>query len=413
MKNNLSDLPLNDWLSIQIPFRKEWVNGPKSQMYNKDPFDNKGNFSVSPHLLPVNKGAKRLELDETGRLVPEEIYCTWESIASDFSGMAIKVFPEGNQHQNWPYAVAKCSLPKLLQGHNVYGLCDIEKAFSNMIFLFSTAYPDLFSKWHERGPMLDIIDNVRLEALDLTKSIIVPNKQHRLALIDYMKSISKGQTKTQGEAYETTAYFGSKNSRLKKIKIYLKGPEVERENKDRKRRKKPLILDNEVKLAENMVRIESRLMREWFDRRRIPTNLKKLIKRIEQQPDLLNDCYKESISDLMKSMEGDAMTILNDDQVLQKLHCEYKEIRGKANRAFGVYQAIKGVGLDRYKKQLPRNTFYTHINMLKQAGFSHADLCNLHKPNNVIQIRTVINLDNLVNPVPDGHNPKNLWELTA
>ena len=401
-----------DWLSVQIPFSKKWVSRSKT-FDEPNPFDRKGTFIVPPEYLPMLPGSKKMEW-VNGRWKPEEMYLPWEKVGSNFHTLAIKPNFEGNQFQNWPYLTLKCSPSKLLLGHNVYGPCCLSNAYQNMIFLLSTVYPSLFdpNHHHERGALLDL-EWARLECTDLTKSLSVSLKDYRLAFIEYIRSVSKGHTKPSGDGFETTAYFGPKNSRNKNLKCYLKGPECLHDNEQRKRTNKPLISDEIMKLSEDKVRIEARLYRNFFESRGLPTRMIDLIKLVDQVPHIYNDLYAEATKDLFDAMEGDTMTILNDDTILAKIDKTHGDVRGRTQRVFGFYQAIKAVGLERYKKQLPKNSYYRQISQLKEAGVSHADLCNLHKPNNVVQIRSVINLNEMVNHMPADLKIRNLWELES
>jgi II/X family phage/plasmid replication protein len=406
------NLPLLDDLAVQIPFSKSWVEGFHKELDDFCPFSRKGVFNVLNHYMSVNTGAKTITF-VNGQPKIDDLYHPWESIPSHYSGLALKVYSEGNRFCNWPYIELKCSPAKLLQGHNVYGSCDVRQAFHNQLWLLNQTYPE-FAAGHEvledRGPMLDF-ENARISHIDLTKSVRIKDESIRLALIDYLQSISKGQTKNRDSNYETTAYFGSKKSRLKKLKAYLKGPEVLEDQKRRQAKKKPLMNEKIILQAQELARFEARIMREWMDRRAIPTNIFEFIAKVSTDKNILNEMYNEAFKDLFESMIGKEMKVLNDDEVYKSIYAVFYKTRGKTAKVFGAYQSIKAVGLSRYKREMPKTTYYRQIAELKKCGFSQADLCNLHKENNVIQIRSVINLGNLSNEMPENYNVRNLWEV--
>lgn len=66
-------------------------------------------------------------------------------------------------------------------------------------------------------------------SIDCTYSARCSDERTSRQLIQALRGVSNGQTRNRGDDYETTAYWDSKETRLRKLKAYLKTPEFMRE----------------------------------------------------------------------------------------------------------------------------------------------------------------------------------------
>lgn len=392
-----------DKLVIQIPFSSYAVSGvyqDESDQYCS-PWTRNGTFKVIPAYLPFKQGAKELYTDDKGRLCADDIYCPWEKLGTDHGGLAVKAFHQGNGMLPWPYLEIKCSPAKLVQAHNVYGTDDPKPCVDNMLAVLTQHYPDLMNA---DIPFLNMAD-ARVSEVDITYSVRVQGESKRRALIDVLRHTSKGQTKNRGDSYETTAYFGSRDSRLKRIKVYLKGPEILRDVDQRKKKKQILPGDDIVNAAQDLVRFELTIKKDWLERRRLPTRLADFIRYFRQDPRLLRKVYNDGMSDLFKSLSGEVMTVSDDKRVMQILEKTHGETRGRVARLMGFYQGLKAVGFEAMKATYPERTFYRYVSDLEAAGFGRAHLCSLHsnKGNTVIAFPQVVRLANLGEPAPEHY----------
>ena len=154
---------------------------------------------------------------EDGGYDAEHLRHAWESLSTGFTPLAFKVFHESLGKRLMPGVEIKASPAKLLQGHNVFGPTCIQKGSEVMLKWLAGSYPKLFA-------MLDV-HNTQVYDFDCTYSARLPNERTSQQVIDALRGTSNGQTKNRGDSYQTTAYWGSKESRLKKLKAYLKYPE--------------------------------------------------------------------------------------------------------------------------------------------------------------------------------------------
>lgn len=408
-----------DKLVLQIPFSNAWVRTSARvdtmEFDSPDPFSRTGIYFVDQHYLPIKKEAKTVtvETGEDGKrtLIAEDIRCPWESLPTSHGGLAMKAYPEGNGFCNWPYLEIKCSPAKLTQGHNVYGFDDLATAAKNMFWVLHSFYPSMFGGLVQAddfvGPPLPgflNFDDTRVSEIDITYAVAVPSEIKRMAFIKAMHTLSKGQTKARGDSFETTAYFGAKKSKLKKIKVYLKGPEVINENKERKKKGQTLIPDEIVATAKNLVRIEATLKKEWLERRGFPVNLHRLLSYLKgTSKDWYRNTFTDATKDLWNALEGQEITVMSDDKIYKAIDRVHGDVRGKTARVFGFYQAIRAVGLETLKGQYNERTFRRMVTDLRICGFSDASLCSLHNGyGNVIQIAQVVNLSALHEPIPEG-----------
>ena len=408
-----------DKLVIEIPFNSCWVHQTQStddwETGAPDPFARQGTYWVDPSYIPGKQGAKSVEW-VNGEPVAEDLYCPWESLASSHGGLAVKCFDTGNGHCHWPYVVLKCSPAKLAQGHNVYGPDDMDWAIKNMLTLLNHYYPAFFGGYQDDGPAHPLLDfgKARVAEFDLTYSARVPNRQHRHGFMRLLHHLSKGQTKSKGDSYETSAYFGSKQSRLRKIKVYLKGPEVAHDNKERAKGRRDPIPDGIVALADELVRFEATIKRNWLDRRALPSGLWELAALLRNEPGHYTMMFGEVTKDLFEALEGQEVKVMSDKQVYASIERVHGATRGKTARVFGFYQSVRAVGLESLKEQYPDRTYRRMVRELEQAGFSRAVLCQLHEQDaEVIKLASVVDLSALGDPAPADYQPPYIPEYRA
>lgn len=391
-----------DKLVIQIPFSNSVVTGvyASGSVDLDSPWLREGMFSVINKFLPFKQGAKEIYTDDEGLLCADDIYCPWDSLSSSHGGLAIKPYQAGNGKLAWPYLEIKCSPAKLAQSHNVFGTDKIQPCVENMLFVLIQHFPR-----SDLDTTLDI-KNARVAEIDITYSASVPLESHRNALIDVLRNTSKGQTKNRGDSYQTTCYFGSKKSRLKKLKVYLKGPEILADLENRKRRKMPLPDPAIIAQAQTLVRFEATIKKDWLERRLISTNLFDLIRFFDDDPAMIRTIYNEAFKDLFSALSGEVMTVTDEKKVFALLEKYHGETRGRVARLMGFYQGLKSVGFDSLKNQYPERTFRRYVSELELCGFGRAHLNSLHttKGNTIVAFPTIVQLGTLGEPAPDNYH---------
>jgi II/X family phage/plasmid replication protein len=133
----------------------------------------------------------------------------WESIPSSYESMAFKIFDNRYDGLDQFYIEIQASPAKLMQGHNIFGSSDFYDCCQTLINLLCTTYPELV-------PYLDF-DSWSLRHIDITYSSRAKDDREARAFINALQNVSFGQTKCR-TGFDGTAYFGKKNSRLKKLR---------------------------------------------------------------------------------------------------------------------------------------------------------------------------------------------------
>jgi II/X family phage/plasmid replication protein len=300
----------------------------------------------------------------------------WECIPSSFTDLAFKVF-DHTEHYD-PFIEIKASPAKLMHGHNVYGSDDLSECALALIEVLFKGYPHL----------LDDLDYSTWEVVetDVTYHSWADTEHLAKEFIRALTNTSNGQTKNR-TGYDSTAYFGKKNSRLKKIKVYLKLLEVMQFLQAEQRRGDPKKLiryypPELLDWCKGMIRWEASLKKRWFERRGIPTNLFEMVKVFDPQA-----YWKEALSDLFKALEGKEMKTVRDEDVRKDLWRLFPTVNkktgkltyGQADAAYRTYRAIKNDGWVETHSTMTKTTFYRHVEMLTECGLSRAYLQNLHQ----------------------------------
>lgn len=301
----------------------------------------------------------------------EDLSHAWESLPSSYTPMAFKVFHQSLGKRLMPGVEIKASPAKLLQGHNVFGPTSIRLGAEVMIKWLAGSYPLLWARLDFRA--------IECYALDCTYSARMPNEQTALQVIQFMRGVSNGQTRNRGDDYQTTAYWGAKEGRLRKIKAYLKGPEFlleldkvlkaargascdpeRRQDLDnahvrqfklfRRDSRMPMpilsasrtlkVLQDErlQEFAKLLLRVEATVMHRWLERRQIPTNLWALCDHQEalavEGRCFIQECFNAATAELFAAFEGMTMKRIDDEKVLAALLEKFtKEGKGKWTKA--------------------------------------------------------------------------------
>ncbi|AXZ95251.1 replication initiation protein [Pseudomonas aeruginosa] len=367
---------------------------------------------------------------EGGELQADYLRHAWESLSTGFTPLAFKVFHQSLGKRLMPGVELKASPAKLLQGHNVFGPTCIQKGAEVMFKWLHATYPDLFAK-------LDV-PATQVYALDCTYSSRLPDERTALQVIQALTNVSNGHTKSRGDNYQTSAYWGAKESRLKRLKAYLKHTEFQAQLDELKRagradlsaaRSARVISDPRLQeWVRYLLRMEATVMHRWLERRGIPSRLVDLIayqQRLQEEGRcLIQECWQAVTADLFAAFEGIQMRVIDDEKVLAALLEKHtKEGKGKWTKAkvdpstgvtippvfvpgkpndsyalnlFRTYRSLKDYGWEETMASMARRTFYDHIRDICAAGLSKAALQKLHeadRANNVVPLLRFVQVD--------------------
>ena len=421
---------LCDRLRLSIPFAASHVTGAMAYLTAENAIRNGFKSRVDIRALGFEKLSSRavsFSYDDNGKRVEhvDHLYHAFESLPTSFTDMAFKVYDDCH---SYPTVEIKCSPAKLLQGHNVFGPDDIELGATEMIMTLQSVYPQLVA-------MLDI-DAAQVMEVDFTASARVESEHVAQQIIAYLSNVSNGQTKARGgnNYGNQTCYWGGKNSRLKKIKAYLKSQEfLHQLNELRKKAesgcesaKRTVAVMEDPRLLEwvqGLIRFESTICKRYMERRDIPTRLIDLIKYQKQLSSegrsLSYELWAESTADIFKAFEGQTMRVTDNDSVQAALRQAHFKMTPKGNISYTkadklmqFYLSIRSEGYSAIKALTGNDTFYRNLRDLEAAGFDKAFLQNLNAQHesNIIPLLRMITVD-FNNQRPDWYvEPKSSFE---
>lgn len=325
----------------------------------------------------------------------------FESLPSSWSTLAFKVRPGGQNY--YPFIELKASPANLLQGHNVYGSCDVMLCIDSLITAFCYAMPD----------MAEILEfnNAELAQIDCTFTAHLKTESDSRNVIHALRNISNGQTRGAKSAFDTTAYFG-KGSRHKKLKAYLKHFELQdKTNKAQakydktnsqvyKKQLEAMTAPEVQEFAKNALRLEASVMPRMLKRLGIPTNIWAFETYSESFDGcLIQQLWKQSWSDIFKTFEGATMRTYSDTEIHENLkqHFKTETKKGfsfsKGDRLFRFFRMVKHEGWDEVKSTTPEKTFYRNIKELTEV-VPKAYLQNLQATaSNVVPLIRFVNVD--------------------
>lgn len=390
-----------DKLHLFVPFKAEHI-----QLLGDDCRDDPMHVvDLSTLGVPLQG---QISIGEGGKLEADYLRHPWESLSTGFTPLAFKVFHQSLGKRLMPGVELKASPAKLLQGHNVFGPVCIQKGAEVILKWIAATYPKLFAK-------LDV-PATQVYALDCTYSSRLPDERTAYQVIQSLINVSNGHTKSRGDNYQTSAYWGSKKSRLKRLKAYLKHTEYQAQLDELRRagrsdlsaaRSARVMSDPRLQeWVRYLLRMEATVMHRWLERRGIPSRLIDLIAYQQQLSKdgrcLIQECWQAVTADLFAAFEGIEMRVIDDEKVLAALtdrHMKYDR-KGKPNDSharnlFRTYRSLKDYGWDETMQSMARPTFYRHIKEICEAGLSKAALQKLHgdQSNNVVPLLRFVQVD--------------------
>ena len=406
------DFVVLDKVHMFVPFRVDAIATSTGKRGNEL-------LVIDLEALGVPLRATSVLPDGKGGYHVEDLGHAWESLSTGFTPLAFKVFHQSLGKRVQPGVELKASPAKLLQGHNVFGPTSIRKGGEVMLKWLAGSYPKLWA-------LLDW-QSAEVYGIDCTYSARLPDERTALQLVQALRGVSNGQTRNRGDDYETTAYWGSKETRLRKLKAYLKGPEFRRQLDEAIKAARAYggsnfvpsqafaahrllaVLQNPAlqEWAENLLRLEATVMHRWLERRNIPTNLWALCdyqeRLVEQGTCFIQWCWEQVTKELFAAFEGISMRVINDEKVLAALKARWTKFgkNGKANETvalnlFRTYRSIKDYGWQETMDSMSRRTFYDHVGKICECGLSKAALQKLKmddQKNNVVPILRFLQVD--------------------
>lgn len=385
---------MNDHLCINAPF--------ESSFYSVDSEGRYFFIDVDLHSLEIPLASRSVHKDEHGQISASSLFHPYESLPTNFTGMALKVFFDSSYV---PYVQIKASPAKLLQGHNVFGSDNLEQGAMEMIGYLHESYPTL-------ATMLDW-KSAWVSHIDVTYSARVKDEDTAKKVLQFLSNVSNGQTRLSKKRYDSTVYWGGQTSRLVNHKCYLKYEEFLAQFEEQKQLAKfnnksamrVVEVMSDIRLINwcvGLVRFESRLKKRWLERNGVPTNLFELINFQKEHPDLLQTLWTKATSSIFDALRGQTMKITDDSSVYRAIESSSAVVTktGKVSQVrvrnlFAAYCLVREKGLAEIEEKYSKTSFYRIVQDLCECGFSKAYLQNLHdeKASNIIPFVKLVEID--------------------
>ena len=403
-----------DHLCINAPF--------ESSFFSVDADGRYFFIDVDLHSIEIPLASRSVHKNDDGSISASSLFHPFESVPTHFTGMALKVFFDSSYE---PYVQIKASPAKLLQGHNVFGLDDIEIGAMEMIGYLQMAYPVLAKMLDWKGAWISHID--------VTYSARLKDQTTAKKVLDFLGNVSSGQTRLSNKRFDSSVYWGGQQSRLVNHKCYMKHDEfiaqfeeykqLAKKNDKAAMRVVDVMSDSRlINWTVGLLRFESRLKKRWLERNGVPTNLFELIKYQRKNPELLQSLWTKATSSIFESLRGQTVKMINDESVLEAISSSPVVVTnsGKVSQTrirniYATYCLVREHGLAKLAEMLPPRTYYRHLTELCECGFSKAFLQNLHdnKAKNVIPFMKLVEID-FNQQLPDWYeSPVSQFKLSA
>lgn len=394
-----------DHLCINAPFESSFFSVNEAGEYFF--------IDVDLHSIEIPLASRSVHKNDDGSISAAALFHPFESVPTHYTGMAMKVFFDSSYE---PYVQIKASPAKLLQGHNVFGLDDIEQGADEMIGFLHMAYPVLTK-------MLDW-SRAWVSHIDVTYSAKLSDQTTAKKVLDFLANVSNGQTRLSNKRFDSSVYWGGQTSRLVNHKCYLKHDEfisqfeelkqLAKKNDKSAQRVVDVMSDSRlINWTVGLLRFESRLKKRWLERNGVPTNLYELIAFQKANPDLLQTLWTKATHGIFDAMRGQTVKLINDESVLEAISNSPVVVTnsGKVSQTrirniYSTYCLVREHGLEKLAEMLPKPTFYRHLSELCDCGFSKAFLQNLHdnKAKNVIPFMKLVEID-FSQQLPEWYQP--------
>lgn len=371
----------------------------------------------------------------------------FESLPSSFSGVALKV--NHAPMMGLPHIQVKASPAKLAQGHNVWGWDDLKHGVHLILDTLLKCCPHLCKHLN--------MASAELRMLDINYSFKIGSKNEVMSVLDYLKTASYGQTKARKSEYDTV-YFGQSDSKHKFIRIYYKLLELQDKAKSKKLQltdsidkiQLELIQDDFiVKFAENLLRVEAAIRKEWISKRFGSCHLYSVLGQCS--PGVVSQMWVDAMSDISKAVGDVTFKNKSDDEIRQLINENYLVKRPKVNKHFildeqgkfvydengdktffryvatdergnflttisysnanniyAFYRLILSEGYERVKNTISKTRFYKLVKQLEDVGIPRAHLQQYTDgyadQRSIIPFVKIIDMSNVVHaphPLPD------------
>lgn len=283
-----------------------------------------------------------------------------------------------------PYLEVEASLHKLFLGHNIYGGTDDFRfacayLISTIEQLLNIELPD-YETWSVRRIDFSYVFNLSSPEAIAEFFFLMKNSYYpRRSVTNYGLN---------GLLF---------NASTSAVKFYHKGPEF-RQHDFMRLKKTKFFTESQLfellELANTILRVELEIKSKKlkYDFQHIRYGHEPYVKDIT--PDYLHNLYAVEVNRIMKEGKHKTEVVRDSLDVENRLHAMFES--GLAGVLFAAWLKITNFGLERYKKQISKPTYYRHLKYFKECGVSF----NLNNDVNAYELTGSVH-----SLIPDGFQP--------
>lgn len=276
-----------------------------------------------------------------------------DTLRSDAPGLYWSLQGDGQQY----FLTIGASPASLTYGLNVWGDLDLHRSARILIQTAEAAIaeslPD-FQQWQCRR-------------IDVTANYALPDASSvKVALQQLLLSSGARRRPSSHRSGGDTVYWNP-SSDLSKGKAYHKGPQV----LALLRKGKLQTLPDEIELLDRVLRLEHTRGARWF-------------RRLAEQGRAWHDLTSEELialhTEFFKPIVASGIEVKNMErnEIVKAIVSANQCTENQALAAFNTYRSIRDTGFESIKQSMPRATFFRHMKLLRDAGFTDAHLHQAH-----------------------------------
>jgi II/X family phage/plasmid replication protein len=298
-------------------------------------------------------------VDRNGEVVWAKQTLDVDSLRSDTPGLCWMLQSDGCNE----YLTIGASPASLEHGLNVFGSCDIQHCATVLIRHAGKALDAIlpgFQQWQCRR-------------IDITGNFVLPDASSVKQALRQLTLADGGRRKATNNKRGGDSVYWNPTSDLAKGKAYHKGAQMAYLCK------KGLIdvSDDLISLADRLLRLEHTRGSRWFRR---------LAEAGKQWFDLAVHELEALFTDFFgRIVDGVEVKEMERHELVERIAACSGTTKGRAEAAFSTYRNIRADGFEVVKDYLPARTWFRHLQYLRAAGISDADL----QQGNVVQFRPV------------------------
>ena len=270
---------------------------------------------------------------------------TWNSIRTDSHQIAVR----NTSHDFW---IQGSPARTIGDGCNVFSAppsstLDVEGCLTHMT--------EFVGK--NLGIVVPPLANWRVSRLDITRNLLLDSLDEVREALGVLKNCNGGRYRVSQQAGDSV--YWSHRSKHRSGKAYAKGPHLQYLGK-RKTFDSKIYTQEELDLADRLLRLELKLAREWFKTH------------VSHWQHITPEILSAEWDSYFKRTLGGA-EIVNDHDLKTKIYT-LAPTDGQGKSAYSLWLLIKNEGWEKARHATTKTTWYRNLKTLHEAGLSDADL---------------------------------------